>query len=939
MTDYNQKKFMLDAARYLLAQKRDPIVAENLFASKGLCSGISALWLYCTFMSHQPVTEKKRDDLQWYYETRDLLANWDGSSEFTPEQIEEIDHMLDMIILFQESYIIGKMQSDLTSLLLDSKGRKFSQEYQLTGAYTLPQLESVLAKIIKPHKINDVSVPHHGVAIYFDGDQYHYMDPNKPYKHFSTSSIEELAKEIFSCFEYQPDEVVPISFSISGIEDDQALYPTHAEILSEIPAENFTAKIKKPMEMTALHMAAGKGDVESIKYMLSTASVDPTVTLGKDQVLAVELSALSGKKSCMALFQQHYTTRMVAIAAIGDHDRKTIEYLLESGINLNESFHKSENLELARADQSIVTSYHEAGGDFKAIDDEGRSALFSAASRGDLGRAKLLIEYGACPMTALHYCVRNQRLDAFSLLVTAAQETQVRVDWDELAKTAVESQVNVPKADFASIVLYREAVTEINSTLVKVKHGRCRHFIQLMLENINDIDELKYDGSALLHLAAEQNRFTNVKTILSQGANPNRLTSTGESAYSILMRQRGRIKVDALNSMMHQYQFDFCAELVRAYENENLVVMRAALSAITDVMHPVVQDLVICAVVEKTPAAKLLLQQYDRNTLVNMVCASGNLQAQCELVKLRLLSPEKIIMLYADTEQLELVLSELKTVLNPMQIHKVILQAFDSRYDTLALFLIEYYQRHHEYTPQLLRLMDVGSAKLLDAQYRFMQQSQLLMMSKHVMAISNLEQLGKLFSYLDIPNQVVLFNQAITEQNLAAVRVLLESGFELNRHINEKSRLMGLVVRCDDLAMFKQLEATVQWDKATYQKISERARAHGSGNIARYCLDKKVQDYIQQRQHEGQHAPSIFALNPLPGCKNWLRHSMFNRGGRIMYTEQQKLAAAQKFSRKLSVEDLKELELSDQERAVLKNGRLGEIYSEYEALVPALKVR
>ena len=80
-----------------------------------------------------------------------------------------------------------------------TKKLKLTREYSLASLFTYKQLEQVLKDntIIQDHKLILVSSHNHSTAIFKDGKDYYYYDPNQHSGEIQTSSLKNIAQFIF----------------------------------------------------------------------------------------------------------------------------------------------------------------------------------------------------------------------------------------------------------------------------------------------------------------------------------------------------------------------------------------------------------------------------------------------------------------------------------------------------------------------------------------------------------------------------------------------------------------------------------------------------------------------------------------------------------------------------------------------------------------------
>lgn len=241
---YLKQQFKTDIAK--LDQKRkDSYLKSNeaktrlalikMFkTSKGICSGISLLWVYAKLIADDPSTDKSQetDDIHCFNRMLKLLNDWDGVKPFTHAECNDLNRFISNIIHYQREditldfenhWILGFLRvfQDHVSVLLEDTKRGSPQEiYRLNPcAATRTMLKGQLNKVMQPGVMIFINLHIHGtedyhrVAVYqsLQDKSIYYFDINNDGKpsgyEVEVKDLDELTYQIF-------DSASPLRFNI-----------------------------------------------------------------------------------------------------------------------------------------------------------------------------------------------------------------------------------------------------------------------------------------------------------------------------------------------------------------------------------------------------------------------------------------------------------------------------------------------------------------------------------------------------------------------------------------------------------------------------------------------------------------------------------------------------------------------------------------------------
>lgn len=258
------------------------------YLMRGYCNGYASLWSYSKWLQiKQPGTNDKYGPIQrwenkeWLQSTIKFINAWDGKSVLNEEEIANLDAFIAIINYFQhtDDYLSEATQGDLDKSLYDTNKGYPKKEYSIAALFTLKQLKQLLNtdSFIQDGTLVMVYSHRHATALFKNGSNYHYFDPNNPEGEIITQSIDYLAEYIFyalfgSRWTTNYDIPCPISFNIFSFEGNSLPYPSKKELLEQINPALVTGKdfIFEGRQTTnsELQFAITNQDHEAIQYYL-----------------------------------------------------------------------------------------------------------------------------------------------------------------------------------------------------------------------------------------------------------------------------------------------------------------------------------------------------------------------------------------------------------------------------------------------------------------------------------------------------------------------------------------------------------------------------------------------------------------------------------------------------------------------------------------------
>ncbi len=170
-------------------------IIEYFKRSYGECTGLSSLWSYGKRIEGEPLSsaDAKKDDILFFNTMMRTLAIWDGESELTKLQKDDIEHFVSNVILFQSSLGAfldgsGPRQANLAIYLEDTKRGSPVKIFRESFWVNQLMLVSRLKRVVKPKTMiligaDSLGLGKHTMAVYQD-------TPNSPLCFYNSNDIE-----------------------------------------------------------------------------------------------------------------------------------------------------------------------------------------------------------------------------------------------------------------------------------------------------------------------------------------------------------------------------------------------------------------------------------------------------------------------------------------------------------------------------------------------------------------------------------------------------------------------------------------------------------------------------------------------------------------------------------------------------------------------------
>jgi uncharacterized protein len=277
--------------------------------------------------------------------------------------------------------------------------------------------------------------------------------------------------------------------------------------------------------MTALHYAAGAGNLDGCKSLRAASSgralelgcgvrgVTPlVVACSQNQTAAATLLCELGADVNHSDSEGH-----TALMYAAERDAHLVQYLLERGSsNINAATISGDTALIAaalRGNYASVKLLLERGADAKMLKDEGGSAIVAAATKGHLPVVKLLRRYG-CEITAA-------AADGRTLLMLTC-----RGGYEELAVCLLREGASVHAVDtLYCTALHHAAVFDDRGSIIK-----------LLLQHGADLNVINYGGTVPLHFAVKCGSLANAEVLIAAGADVAHSDAAGNTALHIAVR-------------------------------------------------------------------------------------------------------------------------------------------------------------------------------------------------------------------------------------------------------------------------------------------------------------------------------------------------------------------------------------------------------------------
>ncbi|CAL7960712.1 hypothetical protein GAMM_170059 [Gammaproteobacteria bacterium] len=591
--------------RYLDLSERDPEFFKGF--EYGYCAGLSSLWAYSKWLQTQKKdTDLPRDDYDWFKSTIDSIANWDEEtySNMTPEMKQNLDRFISLIELFQLPFsylpIAGQLQLDKTLEDVKQKAgeessetRHPTKEYSIASVFTLDQLNNLLQipDIIQEGKMILVASPNHATAIFKQGGNYFYFDPNSETGEVKCANTKKLAELVFKAYHTDP---LSLSLTMQSMDTKKGAYPSVKEVLDKIKPKDeasyvsglimaakanclesvhyFLEKIKdnKEEENTknvALLSAIPNNSIDAIKLLLD-AGANPGIPIkaGADSFpSAFNLAMKKGNEEIIKMFIEKINDPFVLTDgfehATAGNRATAIGILLEkqNSVKLNKLLnHISEQKDI---NIKTIAPLIEAIG--PEMQEEELSALVH--NNGNVELIKFLVKKGISPdktskdsgKTALEYALNNNDANLVELLVNNSYDlagikkyldekrhTSVEIDRSlTIRKNSLELLENLEKdqKNAASKIdaLDKKGIDDLLGNALVIAASRDSAVIPVIMEKATEQAK-----KIALTKAIEQNLTKAIEVLLGAGVNPN--LETTNSKFTALELAIHNKNVDAM---------------------------------------------------------------------------------------------------------------------------------------------------------------------------------------------------------------------------------------------------------------------------------------------------------------------------------------------------------------------------------------------------------
>lgn len=393
--------------------------------------------------------------------------------------------------------------------------KQIRKEYSFSYVYENDaEIELSLKAVIKTNKMLMIGSSNHATALIYDGKKYYYYDPNKGEMEFDTLGDVVKAIKVAMLAEMQinienlPEKIqLGLTFtSIDYVKNQKGSYVSYEDHLAQLDA---IAKAKDRINLkatdgaTALYVAAQAKNADLIDALLKKGA-DPTLTT-KSDMSALHISAQEGDAASVKIL-------LAAKAPPNAEGLRDMTPLLSacSGSTVKE----------------VVELLLDAGADINAKNIYKSTALMLAIYTGANDAAKLLIERGA------NLRIEGEKL--FTPILIAATKNQ-EIFYALLDKDA--SLIQSTYRPNGSGLYHFAAQSDFGVSLFE--------YLQNKL-NVTDFANIQNNEKATpLHFACLQGNVSNIKYLLSKGANVNSQDIHGKTPlmYAIEGNQLEAVKL------------------------------------------------------------------------------------------------------------------------------------------------------------------------------------------------------------------------------------------------------------------------------------------------------------------------------------------------------------------------------------------------------------
>ena len=460
--------------------------------------GFCLMWLYSKWLkvNHPETVASSNHD--WFKSTiADIVGIGCDVKDIDNCRMHDcnnIEKFATLTATFQRDWFKIGIEQD-PNLLLELDGNKAQAEYSIASLFTLEQLKQLFREnIIHDHKLIFIMSHNRVSALFKDGNNYYYYDPDDKTGETVVHTTAEIAELIFDVHHFVPTNPSPLLFVMLSLDktDVPVSYPCQKEILDHInPTLYGTSDYAQGY--SGLHLAAIWGCLESIEYFVTR---DGDLNIVNDSnSSALMLAVLAGRKKAIELLlkksaainQTDYDGETVLKMAVSRQQYEIVDLLLEYGAdpNIADRYNETPLMVAARNGYlPLVYSLIKKGVDIDAKDYRALSAIIYANNEGHADVVKVLKEKGAkdSDLVTIMNAVRTGQPDVVKKILDNGMNPNIidnhnetplmvatRAGFDEVVKVLLEAHANpniihvvAPGEDgFEPDVKYRRGMTAL----------------------------------------------------------------------------------------------------------------------------------------------------------------------------------------------------------------------------------------------------------------------------------------------------------------------------------------------------------------------------------------------------------------------------------------------------------------------------------------------
>lgn len=276
----NQKIILRQYIKFLRKENRPKEFIKNI--DDGHCNGFTLVWLFARWIESQQITSGNlQDNIEFFFTTLNLLASWDGISDFSNEAKNNIDRLMGLIFYYQNTIeLLGIVETEFHESFFDSQNRKLNLEYTIAGAFNQLSLEYLLKKIIKDNKLVLFISHDHSSGFLKEKINFFYYNPNNDDGETKSSSFTEVAEKVFAANNFHSKFASPLGIKIFSFDQKPENYPSQHELLKIFGAKVNIQFGNYPRTSycngyTPIDIAIDSHCVNSLHYFLTELKLDP----------------------------------------------------------------------------------------------------------------------------------------------------------------------------------------------------------------------------------------------------------------------------------------------------------------------------------------------------------------------------------------------------------------------------------------------------------------------------------------------------------------------------------------------------------------------------------------------------------------------------------------------------------------------------------------